>query len=150
LNDGAVPLAIPHLVWMDQYIAQAAAGVVSTELVKDPTAIRDFFCERTKLLERVMCVAVASTVSIDRLDASLLKRPTNVPKNRALRRLVSMAKPIWKSLTGRPPSTNKSLKDGEDTPDFVRFVQGIAEIGGGPIPSFKQVATASKRHRPPG
>ena len=66
LNDGVVPLAIPHLVWIDQYIAQAAAGVFSTELVENPTVIAEFFCERTKLLERIMGVAVAATVSIDR------------------------------------------------------------------------------------
>src|SRR6266480_4727223 len=72
LNDGAVPLAIPHLVWIDQYIAQAAAGVASKELVRDPTAIADFFCERTKLLERIIGVDAASTVSIHRLDTSLL------------------------------------------------------------------------------
>jgi hypothetical protein len=148
LNDGAVPLAIPHLVWIDQYIAQAAAGVISKELVRDPDAIARIFCERTELLKRIIAVdAAASTVSIDRLDTSLLKRPTKVPENRALRRLVSIAKPIWKSLTGRPPSTNKlSKKTGEDEslPDFVRFVRELAEIGGGPIPTFKQVVVAFK------
>jgi hypothetical protein len=144
LSDGAVPLAIPHLVWIDQYIAQAAAGVFSTELVSDPTAIAEFFCERTKLLERIIGVDAASTVSINRLDTSLLKRPPNTPDNRALRRLVSIAKPIWTSLTGRRPSTNKSNRNGDDTPDFVRFVQELAQIGGGPDPSFKQVAVAFK------
>jgi hypothetical protein len=135
LSDGAVPFAIPHLVWIDQYIAQAAAGVFSQELERDPDAIAEFFCERTKLLERIMGIDAASTMSINRLDTSLLKRPPKTPENRALRRLVLIAKPIWKSLTGRPPSTNKALKNGVDVPDFVRFVQELAQIGGGPTPS---------------
>jgi hypothetical protein len=138
LSDGAVPLAIPHLVWIDQYIAQAAAGVISTELAEDPTAIAEFFCERTKLLERIIGVDAASTVSINRLDTSLLKRPPKTPENRPLRRLVSIAKPIWLSLTGRLPSTNKSMrKTGDNVPDFVLFVQRLAQIGGGPEPTFK-------------
>jgi hypothetical protein len=150
LSDGAAPRAIPHLAWIDQYIAQAAAGIVSKDLVEEPTTVAIVFFERTKFLERIMGVDAASTVSINRLDTSLLKRPSRTPENRALRRLVSMAKPIWKSLTGRPPSTNKSVrKGGEGVPDFVLFVQAISEIAGGPFPSFKQVATAARPRRTP-
>jgi hypothetical protein len=126
--------------------------VISKELVRDPDAVARFFCERTELLKRIILVDAASTVSIDRLDTSLLKRPPKVPENRALRQLVSIAKPIWKSLTGRPPSTNKlSKKTGEDEslPDFVSFVRELAEIGGGPIPTFNKSSLRSSPVAPP-
>jgi len=46
------------------------------------------------------------------------------------------------------PKVNKVAKQGLETPDFVLFVQGLAEIAGGPNPSFKQVAVAFKPIRP--
>lgn len=149
LSDGAAPRAIPHLAWIDRYIAQAAAGIVLKELVEEPTTVAIVFFERTKFLERIMGVDAAATVATDRLDTALLKRPSKTPDIRGLRRLVSMTNPIWTSLTGRPPSTNKVNKSGEEIPDFVLFVREIAEIAGGPIPSFKQVVTAARPRRTP-
>ena len=57
-----------------------------------------------------------------------------------------MAKPIWRSLTGRKPSVNKVA--GKRKSDFVTFVQELAKIGGGPEPTFKQVQTAFRVRTP--
>jgi hypothetical protein len=118
---------------------------------------------RDDFVKGIIRVEAAATTARNRcLDESLLKRPKKGPENRALRALVTRAKPIWKSLTGRPPSVNKvhpsenkvhpsenkvHTQDRKE-PDFVIFVQLLADIAGGPRPSFKQVQTAFRR-RPP-
>jgi hypothetical protein len=76
-------------------------------------------------------------------------------RDRALASLVSVAAPIWTSLTNRPPSVNKvkvevESEDVSGAPDFVRFVQQLVKISGKKPPSFGQVSTdhnASPRER---
>ena len=66
-------------------------------------------------------------------------------KDRALARLVSMAAPIWTSLTTRPASVDKVVSG---APDFVRFVQQLVKISGKKRPSFGQVASAFRSASP--
>jgi CRISPR-associated DxTHG motif protein len=137
LSDGTVPLAVPHLSWLDQLIAQAMAGELAAEVSEERLAIVD--SERSKFLRRLGDVEIAAEYVQDCLDPKLLRRG-RTSENRALRTLVAMAKPIWQSLTGRKPSVNKVA--GERESDFVSFVQELAKIAGGPEPTFKQVQTA--------
>ena len=90
-------------------------------------------------------VEVAAGYAQKHLDPELLRRG-RTSENRALRTLVAMAKPIWQSLTGRKPSVNKVA--GERTSDFVLFTQALAEIAGGPEPTFKQIETAFRMRTP--
>ena len=96
-------------------------------------------------LSRLVDVEVAAGYAQKRLDPELLRR-SRTSENRALRTLVAMAKPIWQSLTGRKPSVNKV--DGDQPPDFVTFVQELANIAGGPEPTFKQIETAFRTRTP--
>jgi hypothetical protein len=147
-SDGSAPLARPQLQWIDQLIAQAEAGMVLQDVDKSPEVMAAVYLQRDDFVERVICVEAAATSARNRLDENLLKRPRG-PENRALRTLVTRAKPIWKSLTGREPSVNKVYTKETEEPDFVRFVQCLADIAGGPRPSFKQVQTAFRPARPP-
>ena len=152
-SDGSAPLARPHLQWIDQWIAQAQAGIVLKDLDTSPQVMTAAHLGRDNFVKGIIRVEAAATSARNRcLDESLLKRPKKGPENRALRALVTRAKPIWKSLTGRPPSVNKVHKAHtreQEEPDFVIFVQGLADLAGGPRPSFKQIQTASKPVWPP-
>jgi hypothetical protein len=143
ISDGSNPIAVPHLAWMDEFIAQAMAGISSTNISEDPSVLMKIHFARLGFLKRISLTEAAATVSIEKLDLPSL-RHTRGGDNRSLRRLVSMAKSIWNSLTGRKPSVHKAIKQGIEIPDFVIFVQELAEIAGGPVPSPKQVASAFK------
>jgi hypothetical protein len=143
LSDGKAPLAEPHLSWMDEIIAQAMAGEFAPEVNEERMASVHF--ARKDFLGRLVNVDVAARYVQEHLDPKLLRR-TRTSKNRALRTLVEMAKPIWQSLTGRPPSVNKVA--GKREADFVTFVQELAKIAGGPEPTFKQVQTAFRVRTP--
>jgi hypothetical protein len=148
ISDGSNPFAVPHLAWIDEFIAQAMAGIISGDVIQEEAVLLRVHFDRLEFLKRLMTIEAAATASIGRLDLPSLKHKRGA-HDRALRRLVSMAKSIWKSLTGRRPSVNKVNKKGIETPEFVLFVQGLAEIAGGPVPSLKQVAVAFKPFRPP-
>jgi hypothetical protein len=143
LSDGTAPLAEPHLSWLDEIIAQAMAGELAADVNERRLAIVYF--RRIDFLGRLADVEVAAQHAQKHLDPNLLRR-ARASENRALRTLVAMAKPIWRSLTGRKPSVNKVA--GEWRSDFVSFVQDLAKIAGGPEPTFKQVQTAFRVRTP--
>jgi CRISPR-associated DxTHG motif protein len=143
LSDGTAPLAVPHLSWVDEIIAQAMAGQLAPEVNEERLAL--VHAARIDFLRRLVDVEVAARDVQKRLDPRLLRR-RRTSENRALRTVVAMAKPIWQSLTGRKPSVNKVA--GERKSDFVTFVQELARIAGGPEPTFKQVQTAFRVRTP--
>jgi len=143
LSDGTAPLAEAHLSWLDEFIAQAMAGELAADVNEQRLAIVHF--RRIDFLRRLTDVEVAAQHAQKHLDPKLLRR-ARASENRALRMLVAMAKPIWRSLTGRKPSVNKVA--GEQRSDFVTFVQELAKIAGGPEPTFKQVHTAFRVRTP--
>jgi hypothetical protein len=143
LSDGTAPLAGPHLSWLDEIIAQAMAGELAADVNEQRLA--SVHLARIEFLRRLTDVEVAAQHAQKHLDAKLLRR-ARASQNRALRTLVAMAKPIWRSLTGRKPSVNKVA--GERRSDFVTFVQELAKIAGGPEPTFKQVQTSFRARTP--
>jgi hypothetical protein len=143
LSDGTAPLAGPHLSWLDESLAQATAGEPAAGVNEQRLAIVHF--GRIDFLRRLTDVEVAAQHAQKHLDPKLLRR-ARASENRALRTLVAMVKPIWRSLTGRKPSVNKVA--GERRSDFVTFVQELAKIAGGPEPTFKQVQTAFRVRTP--
>jgi hypothetical protein len=143
LSDGTAPLAGPHLSWLDEIIAQGIAARMAADVNEEQLA--SVHLARMDFLGRLVDVEVAARYARERLDPELLRR-SRTSENRALRTLVAMAKPIWQSLTGRKPSVNKVA--GERTSDFVTFVQELANIAGGPEPTFKQIETAFRTRTP--
>ena len=143
LSDESAPLAGPHLAGMDAVIAQAIAGHLAPDVSEEHLLIGHL--ARSEFMRRLANVDAAAEVARKHLDPNLLKR-ARTSENRSLRTLVGMAKPIWQSLTGRKPSVNKV--GGERRSDFATFVQELANIAGGPAPTFKQVQTAFKGRTP--
>jgi hypothetical protein len=143
LSDGTAPLAGPHFSWLDEIIAQAMAGELAADVNEQRLAMVHFV--GIDFLHRLTDVEVAAQHAEKHLDPKLLRR-TRASENRALGTLVAMAKPIWRSLTGRKPSVNKVA--GKRKSDFVIFVQELAKIAGGPEPTFKQVQNAFRARTP--
>ena len=145
ISDGSSPWAMPHIRWLDQFISQAAAGKLSRDVIEDGEYMALVHFEKMAFLKHIAGIQAAATESLKRLDPTLLTHRRGA-MNRALRTLVSMARPIWQSLSGRRPSISRVAKG---HPDFVTFVQELAKIAGGPTPSFKQVEVAFKSLAPP-
>ena len=147
-SDGSAALAEFHLQLVDQFIAQAAAGIVLEDFHKISKVMAAAQFGRERFVERIICIEVAAKSAKSCLNADLFKRPKRLPENRPLLGLVTCAEIVWKSLTGRDASVHKVHNKGREEPDFVIFVQQLADIAGRPRPSFKQVQTAFRR-RPP-
>jgi len=81
LSDGTAPLAVPHLSWMDEIIAQAMAGQLASEVNEERLAL--VHAARVDFLRRLVDVEVAARDVQKRLDPKLLKR-RRTPENRAL------------------------------------------------------------------
>jgi hypothetical protein len=145
ISDDSSTWAMPHIRWLDQFISQAAAGKPSRDVIEDGEHMALVHFEKMAFINRVAGIQAAAIESLKRLDPALLTHRRGA-MNRALRTLVSMATPIWKSLSGRKPSINRVAKG---QPDFVTFVQELAKIAGGPTASSKQVEVAFKSLAPP-
>jgi hypothetical protein len=148
-SDGSAAWAEFHLKLIDQFIAQAAAGIIEKDFYRVRKVLAAAQFGREQFIESLLRVEVAAKSAKNCLDVELFKRPTKLPENRPLLGLVMCAEIVWKSLTGRNPSVHKVHNEDREEPDFVIFVQELADIAGGPRPTFKQVQTAFRRPRPP-
>lgn len=153
ISDGAKPESQAHLAHLNQVISQAIAGLLSPQ-----EANEDLFLElgiaakRRKFIAQLIDVEVGAKDALHQADNSQLSMP-RPSKDRALKVLVQIAKPIWQSLTNRVASVNKVCRE---APDFVIFIQDLVEIANvarltirgreSPAhrlkPTFKQVVTA--------
>jgi hypothetical protein len=149
ISDGSSPKAIGHLRWIDQYLAQAAAGVYLSEVNETPEIIATVQTDRTIFVQRIIGIHAASSLAARKLLDVELLRHRKGGSNPALKKLVTGAARIWESLTNRPASTNKVSNKEREEPDFVIFVQTLAKVAGGNTPTFKQIATAFRPPRTP-
>jgi hypothetical protein len=146
LHDHTSPLRRGHLTWLNYVISQALADKISNEVIGDFVTID---LKKLEFIKHLAQLEAAAKVAAKRVDRDLLERTAGQP-NPALPRFVWRGSEIWKSMTGRRPSTNKvARKSGDSDPDFVIFIQGLAKIGNAPAPSRKEVETALKKSVPP-
>lgn len=146
LHDHTSPLRRAHLTWLNYVISQALADKISNEVIGDFVTID---LKKLEFIKHLAQLEAAAKVAAKRVDRDSLERTAGQP-NPALPRFVWRSSEIWKSMTGRRPSTNKvARKSGGSDPDFVIFIQGLAKIGNAPAPSRKEVETALKKSAPP-
>jgi hypothetical protein len=142
LADPSAPFHRGHLAWIDAYVSQAAAGRIGKEVNESPEELVLALTGKMELIKRLAEIEATAHSAKPRTDRKLLTRERGQSES-ALPRLVFHCAVIWKSLTGREPSANKvTRRDGTEDPDFVIFVQKLAEIGGTAVPSRRQVATS--------
>jgi hypothetical protein len=136
-----------HLAWLNAFFAQAIAGHPSNDL-KNYDIADDF--QKLALIKQLAQVQWAAIEAPEHFDEKLVARKPG-QANPALRNFVGRCAQIWRSMTGRKPSANKvatkrveqvTTKSDDLIPDFVLFVGGLAEAGGLPVPTRKQVLTA--------
>jgi hypothetical protein len=74
LADPAAPLRQPHLAYLDEFISQAAAGYLASEVNQDPQHMARVFFGKQSLMQRLIDIEVAACEAMKRADVGLLKR----------------------------------------------------------------------------
>ena len=147
LRDPTAPHRRGHLGWLDAYISQAAAGLLSDDVNESEQHLLVVESAKMAFLERLVDVEVAAKVASQRLDRTLLERERG-QSNPALLQFVLRCSAVWRSLTGRKPSANKVSRDGGDDPDFVIFLQRLARTGCTHEPTRNEVARCLRNLAP--
>jgi hypothetical protein len=147
LRDPTAPHRRGHLGWLDAYISQAAAGLLSDDVNESEQHLLVVESAKMAFLQRLVDVEVAAKVASQRLDRTLLERERG-QSNPALLQFVLTCSAVWRSLTGRKPSANKVSRDGREDPDFVVFLQRLARIGRTYEPTRNQVARCLRNLAP--
>jgi hypothetical protein len=141
-----------HLAYLDQFIAQAAAGQMATTVNDDPEHMLRIFSEKKAFIRRVVDVEIAANEAAKRADKGLLRRGIS-QFDLALHNLVWRLAEVWTSMTKRKPSANKVHRPvhiDRKEPDFVQFVQDLVSlVEGAPKPSRKQIEISLKNARTP-
>jgi hypothetical protein len=138
LHDHSAPGRRGHLSWLNYFISQALADNVSNELTSDLVTL-DF--KKLDFIKRLAQVEAVARRAVDRVDKDLLGRERG-QLNPALPNFVWRCGIIWKSMTGRKPSTRRVERPDGDDPKFVTFIKGLANIGNVKEPSRKEIETA--------
>jgi hypothetical protein len=146
LKDPTAPDRRGHLGWLDAFVSQAAAGVLSNDVNKSPEYRHLVDQGKLAFLKRLAEIEGAATRAIDRTDRALLERERG-PSNPALLNFVRRCGSIWTSLTGRNPTGEKLARiAGSEDPEFVLFVQELARVAGAPEPKRNEVVFCLKYH----
>jgi hypothetical protein len=146
--DPAAPLRQPHLAYLDQFISQAAAGYAAADVNEDSQRMARVFFGKQSLIGQLIDIEVAAGEAAKRVDPVLLKRKKG-QADPGLYNLVWRSAEVWRSMTGRKASPHKVHTVDDDDPDFVKFVQGLVRVAGGPKPSRKQIEISLKNAAPP-
>jgi hypothetical protein len=147
LRDPTAPHRRGHLGWLDAYISQASAGLLSDDVNESEPHLLVVESAKRAFLERLLDVELGAKVASERLDKTLLERERG-QSNPALLQFVLRCSAVWRSLTGRKPSANKVSRDGRVDPDFVVFLQRLARIGCTHEPTRDQVARCLRNLAP--
>jgi hypothetical protein len=131
-----------HLQYLDQFISQAAAGLIDQEVREDGEHLVRVFNGKNALLRILIDIEVAAGEAMNRADKTLLSRKVGTRQVPGLHNLVFRASEIWTSMTGRVASANKVTRRDEQEPQFVQFIQDLVGIAGGPKPSRRMVEIA--------
>jgi hypothetical protein len=149
LKDPTAPYRRGHLGWLDAFISQATAGVLSDEVNESPEYRLLVHQGKMAFLKRLSEVEGTTKRAIDRIDRSLLDRERG-QSNPALLNFVRRCGSIWTSLTGKNPTGEKLTRrdGGSEDPQFVVFMQGLARVAGAPEPKRNEVLLCLKNITP--
>jgi hypothetical protein len=119
-----------HLQWLLGCMVLAQEGRVSlADYRQDPEAFAvEVEAAALGLLAQMKRLSAAADVARGEVRADLL-RADSVRDDPGLVTFVGQLAVVWRSLTGRSPSVNKlSSRPSDDRPDFVKFVQAVADV----------------------
>jgi hypothetical protein len=141
LKDASAPRRRAHLAWLDAFISQAVANVLSNEVITKPEVLAYVQEAKLNFIKLLAMIEGTAKVAIKRVDKKLLDRERG-QAIAGISEFVFRCGGIWKHLTGRTPSANKVTREGSKDPDFVVFVQELAKTAGAPAPTRRQVEKA--------
>jgi hypothetical protein len=152
IEDPAAKFRRGHLAYLDQLIAQAAAGHMATTVNDDPEHMLRVSFAEMDFIRRLVDVETVANEGAKRVDRNFLHRGAS-QDDPALHNLVWRLAEVWTSMTGRKPSANKVHRQADidrQEPDFVQFVQHLVGlVDGAPKPSRKQIQTSLNNARTP-
>ena len=152
IEDPAAKFRRGHLAYLDQLIAQAAAGHMATTVNDDPEHMLRVSSAKMDFIRRLVDVETVANEGAKRVDRNFLHRGAS-QDDPALHNLVWRLAEVWISMTGRKPSANKVYRQADidrQEPDFVQFVQHLVGlVDGAPKPSRKQIQTSLNNARTP-
>jgi len=146
LAEPTAPLRSAHLAYLDQFVAQVAAGRPAAEVSDDGLQMLIDDLGRKRFIERVCDVEIAAKEAASRLDRGLLARSRG-QLDPGLSDLVRQGAEIWQSMTGRKASANKvhrEVRRDDDDPDFVIFIKDLVSVADGPKPTRKMIEASLK------
>ena len=140
-----------HLAWLNEFISQAIAGQLTSDMNEDRDQLAVNHFKKLELIKQLSVIELAAKAATHRVDKSLLERERS-QSDPALTDFVFRCGEIWKSLTGRIPSAEKIHpkieRDGPTEPDFVIFLQDLTQSAGiATRPSRHQVLTSLRKLR---
>ena len=152
IKDPAAKLRRAHLAYLDQLIAQAAAGNTAATVNDDPEHMLRVSFAKRDFIRRLVDVETVANEGAKRIDRNFLHRGAS-QDDPALHNLVWRLGEVWTSMTGRKPSANKVHRQAgidRTEPDFVQFVQNLVGlVDGAPKPSRRQIQTSLKSAHTP-
>ena len=152
IEDPAAKFRRAHLAYLDQLIAQAAAGHMATTVDEDPEHMLLVSSAKMDFIRRLVDVEAVANEGAKRVDRNFLHRGTS-QDDPALHNLVWRLAEVWTGMTRRKPTANKVHRRADkdrNEPDFVQFVQDLVGlVDGAPKPSRKQIQTSLNNARTP-
>jgi hypothetical protein len=140
LRDPIAPHRRGHLGWLDAVISQAAAGFPAPDVNESAEHLFIVDAAKTAFLQRLADVEGVTKGVLQHFNRKLLQRE-RAQSNPALWNFVFRCSAVWRGLTDRKPSANKiTRRDGSNDPDFVIFLQRLAQVAAAPVPTRNQVA----------
>ena len=143
LRDWKAPNRRGHIGWIFELLIQNLHSPKPDVDTRDEALVRSF--EDSQIfIKQLAQLRAAAQVARNRMDKSLLTRSRPQKGQEGLYNLAWRSAQIWESLTGRIPSAIKvfSKKRDDDSPPFVLFVQEIARLATGEVPTRDQIDTA--------
>jgi hypothetical protein len=133
------PFRRGHLAWLDTFISQGIAGILSNDVASNPNLQERLLAARLEFIKTLAILDATARSASARVDRKLLNRERG-QEIAGLSNFVFRCGEIWKSLTDRNPSANKvSRRGGQEDPDFVVFMRKLAALGPALLPTRRQV-----------
>ena len=143
LRDWKAPNRRGHLGWMYEFLIQNLHSATPDVDTRDEALVRSFEASEI-FIKQLAQLRAAAQVALNRMDTSLLTKTKPQKGQEGLYNLTRLSAQIWRSLTLRSASAHKvsSKKRDDDSPPFVLFVQEIARLATGEVPTLDQIDTA--------
>jgi hypothetical protein len=149
LENPSAPTRRPYLASIYFLLLQNMFGEPTARANPDPKVVIESMKRHDEFGDELTLLGTAVDIALLQFSPKYLSGGVRGQgaEARGLYNLVWRSSKIWKSLTGRAASVNKVAGG---TPDFVRFVQQIANLATGHKPTAAEISTALRTSKASG